>query len=807
MQNPIQKKDILTIRIPEKSQKKLDEYKKSIDAVKKYVKAEIEFQGKVYDCELRLHGSDNRNWTGFQTSYRIKLDKEGDFINHGRNFQLIKLDEANSPILAANKLARNYNLISSYGQLVAVNENGADKGIYYMTEAIDKTFLEREFGITNYTEIVNTNDWTRKEGSRHNTDLDLYYGHIEADKGSPFRRALYQFKLMVESEDPTEDFFDKEYLARFFSIFPLFNDMGFIVGDNMKLIYNFDNGKFYPIFRIEYWGQEPGESLTFWDSFGRKEVSRMNNLVFSSHADEYENCETAKLFKKLLSNNEVRYMRDTMLFNMYGNREEVLGILSTAYEESRPLLYHATIDQYRKISSEEQKQHHVVSYLLEYFQHYLRYGHVYGSYDKSQDRLELHLDSYVPMSVIDTVRKNILVKHWTGILFDQNLNHQYNRFVLNEVLDTLDVDDLIFVNEVTNDTIPSKHVHINRISSKGRFRKKDASDMEFLSKHSIKYEIHGDSLVILPGKYKIDRNNVLVAFNIICVKPGVEFKFEKNSNLYAECEALYMNGTKEKPVLFTGSDEPFGNVSFKGRGTNATFQIANIIVEKGSFSRWLGRATSGQFSIFNAVVHLSNSIFRNSHGDDGLNLKFCKAEIRDCQFYLNNADQVDLDFCIAKVFDCSFRPSGIDANGDGLDFSGSYAFVSGCNFEGFEDKSMSVGERSLVFVEDNTFKSNNWSICAKDQSNVYANNNAFEDNAVNYIGYVKKNMFASPTIFGDDESVKLSDTLQCNYSTWTADQLNAKLEKFHSSYESFDVAPGLNHKQYMDHLILKELIP
>jgi hypothetical protein len=807
IQFPKSEQENLEISISKGNSEKLESYKTLHNPIKKYVDATITYEGETYDCEIRLHGSAPEHRTGEQTSYRIKLSKEGKYINGGRTFQLIKLAEGNSPIRAANKLAHDMGLISSYGNLVHVTENDSYSGIFYFTEVIDKRFLEREFGITNYAEIVNTNDWPRKEGYLiHITDLDYYPGHIKEESGTAFRRALFKFQEMTQNSDSIDGYFDTEYMARFFAVAMLFNDVHFITGDNLRLIYNFDDGKFYPVFRLEHWGIPLNEEATFYDAWGTRTVQHLNGLFFKSSSQLYATSLTSKLFQNLLSDTEIRHSRDTLLYRIANNPETINAQLSSCYAESRSVMYHASPNSYYHHGKEENKQFEVVNSILEICRQYLDYTHVYGSYDKSKNRIDLIIDSYVPVTVIDTTRNVIMSRSWRGIELDNQLNDIYNELRLDNLLDTLQRSDLIFINDLTGDTVSAERVHINRISSKGRLKNSSSSDEAFLKQYNIKYQISGDTLVVKSGTYSIQKNNILNRFHTVVLEANVTLNMGEESSLVVYCENLLVRGKSDKPVRIIGKPDSFGNFSVRGVGPNPKVSMDHLLVENGSSSRWNGLATTGQFSVFNANVSISNSSFTASKGDDGLNLKFCKAEINNCTFTNSMADQVDLDFCIAKLTDCIFSPSGIDPNGDGLDLSGSYVHVSNCSFAGFKDKGLSVGERSLALVTQNQFSNNNSGICAKDASNVYVFSNTFENNRSMFTGFVKKKIFGTPMVFADESDLLESDALQVGYSQINSEDFSAQLQEFNQTFDSFLIRPGIAHKKNLDQWILPKLI-
>lgn len=807
IKNPLNDSSIVKLKIDENELRDLESYKNPMYPVKKYVDAKVTLGGKEYDCQIKLHGTDRVHRSGKQTSYRIKLSKSGAYYRGSRTFILMKSSESSISILAANRIAKKHGLISSNGYLVYLVENENNKGVYSLTEAIDKTYLEREFGITNYAQVVNTNDFPRKEGNLvHPTELDFYPGHIEADKGSNFRRALFEFsrlsdELALGNSENVLRLFNKDYLSRFFAIAMLFNDVHFMTGDNLKLIYNFDDGKFYPIFRIEHWGKEVPETFSIYDGYGNITIENFNHLLFSSSSQRYDECLTSGLFKSLLSSEQIRQKRDKFLFQIRNSRVSFYEQLINEFEVDRPIMFHLdNKGTFETFTEQQSLQLSLVSYMLEKSRQYANYTHVYGSYDKSLDVMRIQLDSYVPITIIDTARDMVIKSNFTGISLDSELNHEYNEIVLENLPQELEAEHLIFVNELTRDTVDSDRVHINRISAKG-YAKRIRYNQESLLKQGVKHQIlGGDTLIIKSGKYQIINNTIIDDYGVVKIEPGCEFRIRKNRSIRIEANHFEALGTSSMPIRFSSYSDTtvaFGNVSIIGFGDSSTVKLEYVNVENGSYSRWAGKATTGQFSVFTSSVSINNCSFKNSTGDDGLNVKYSKVKIDNCSFVENQADQVDLDFCVGTISNCTFTPSGKDSNGDGLDFSGSYALVYKNVFNDFDDKGISVGERSLVFIHENQFNNNSTAICTKDASNTFAWNNSFNNNYSDFDSYIKKPMYSQPSVYVENAFglINKSESKLKLFSTDSVSTLKSEFERFKKDFHptnTFDTKQNIN---------------
>lgn len=228
---------------------------------------------------------------------------------------------------------------------------------------------------------------------------------------------------------------------------------------------------------------------------------------------------------------------------------------------------------------------------------------------------------------------------------------------------------------------------------------------------------------------------------------GVTLALDSGVNVLIQGNLL-IEGTKHSTVTIRSAiaGKPYGCFAVVAPDRATKVDLNHVNVSGGSFGNFQGFAFTGQFAIYGANVRIRNSTFTESAGDDGLNVKYGRVELDSCKFATNMADQVDLDYCLARVSNCIFSPSTIDANGDGLDFSGSYASIYMCHFWGFVDKGLSLGERSKILIQNTNFRENYNAVAVKDQTLSMFNKNRFIDNHRDIISYIKKPFFKSPTI-------------------------------------------------------------
>jgi hypothetical protein len=288
----------------------------------------------------------------------------------------------------------------------------------------------------------------------------------------------------------------------------------------------------------------------------------------------------------------------------------------------------------------------------------------------------------------------------------------------------------------------------------------DQDIQEFIEKSSdIKFKMIGEStLKILKGEYFIQKSVVIPYGVSLIIESGVTFKMNKGVSIVVY-GSLDIQGKNKDPVIIESKEanREFGVFSVVGNGeTNVS--IKNLIMLGGSEASINGSFFSGALSLYNHnTVKINDSKVYKNIGGDGVNIKDSKVILKDNFFYLNYSDQVDLDNCIADVRHNIFSANDINlnsklkqplnSNGDGIDFSGSKAFLYQNIFSNFSDKGVSVGEKTKLNSLKNYFYKNNIGIAIKDQSQATLSHNIFKENKDNISMYVKKNIFNSPVLF------------------------------------------------------------
>lgn len=455
--NPVPDSNYINLEIDEKE---FDIIKSGINKKprkKPWSKARLLVNNEFIEVDISLHGSDKTHYQNNKFSFKIKSNGKEKLINGWRRFTLIKGEEGDPSIAVINSFAKKMGLISNYGKMVILKINDSNVGHYYLVKKTDEKYIEKNYNLHNTTILRNTSNWTRKEGfGAHMTDLDFYPGHIEKRKTKSFKKALREFakiKPLLDSNNVAELalLFDAEYIGKYLGLATMFNDNHFFTGDNLKLVYDSESGKFYPIYRAEIFGRNIKNNAEYSNT-----TMNFDKFLFNSISDSYNQSLTNKLFKLLLSDSTVYNERNKTLSKFVANKDEILLEIKRMYKINENVIAHSSTSR-RSYYMLKKRQCNIISAITKHAKSYLKYGHVYGVYDNSKNQLSFQADCF---SNIKVYYKNKLQfeKPIRGITVKPDLNLQYNEYMM-KYKKPFKSKELVFVNMATNDTIPNKSIN------------------------------------------------------------------------------------------------------------------------------------------------------------------------------------------------------------------------------------------------------------------------------------------------------------------------------------------------------------
>ena len=199
---------------------------------------------------------------------------------------------------------------------------------------------------------------------------------------------------------------------------------------------------------------------------------------------------------------------------------------------------------------------------------------------------------------------------------------------------------------------------------------------------------------ISTGSYLVSKDIAIPTNCSLTIEKGTTLRFLRKTILYLQ-GALFVEGTKENPIIFTAEDNSWGGVLVSNSNDRSKVNfltcsnangIGPIIQEKGiDRNGWM---LTGAITFNRSNVDIFNSSFIDINSEDALNIVSSDFNIQGCFFSKLASDAFDGDFVSGTIKDCFFS----EINGDGVDFSGSRAEVRNSIFNNIADKAISVGE-------------------------------------------------------------------------------------------------------------------
>ena len=428
---------------------------------KNWVEGSLTIKGVQHKVRIKHHGTNVKHYQNNKYSYSIQWE---DSIGY-HYYKLIKAEEAFPSIAAINKLALKNELISSFGTMKMGIINGKNKGVYYLVESLKPNIIKTNFNHKKFIILSQISDWSRKERNgmspSHWSDNDLFTGHIENVDSPLFPKALHQYKMLCEdikkrNIENIKAKVDLDYMAKYLALALIFNEVHFLTGDNLKLLYDFQQKKFYPIFRIE------SEGIPFESCLDTNFVN-LNKFLFLSKVEHYSQAPFLQYFALLISDTEFRIKRDKYLQYLLINKEDFLKDIEHVHQENIGVMNLIETEKKYIHLNRRKRQNRIVKTAFSLINEYLNYAHIYCSYDVSKKVLNFNSDAFIPVNV--HYNNKLVLENFSGITISEDLNAMQSYTQLTLDANPFIPEKLTFINSITKDTI-KQHVYVNFIDSK-----------------------------------------------------------------------------------------------------------------------------------------------------------------------------------------------------------------------------------------------------------------------------------------------------------------------------------------------------
>lgn len=239
-----------------------------------------------------------------------------------------------------------------------------------------------------------------------------------------------------------------------------------------------------------------------------------------------------------------------------------------------------------------------------------------------------------------------------------------------------------------------------------------------------------DRLVFYVGEKKfINKNNE---------RSFVNFKTHiiNNSN-----QKIYYLGEGEfnykDDILNIIQNSPDFKVLIKDENVNFSIKFQNILDYENEYERYDSDLLTGCINIYNSTLDIKIIEITNPKCEDGINIVQSTGKVSFINIQNSLNDSIDLDFSDLEIIDINIQNSKNDC----IDVSSGKYKIDTLNLSYCQDKAMSVGENSEVFVNRILTNHSNIGIAVKDSSVVNIINFYSEDDEYCVQMYRKKEKF------------------------------------------------------------------
>jgi len=708
-----------------------------------YVPAEIRYEGNVFKTKIRLKGDGGDHWKDAKKwSFRVQVS-DNETIFGMRQFSVQR------PITRSflnewyfHKLLAFNNLISLRFDFIDVTLNGNHLGIYALEEHFDKRLIEnnqyREGVIVRFDEdlLWHENPPNSYSEVYSQSAIDAFQtGSIEDNE--VLLRQFNQAKNLLESFRrgilPAVDVFDIEKMARLFAIVDLTGHHHATGFSNIRFYYNPITSRLEPIGYdnqiIETLGSEPGEVNTF--SLIRNRKLSLANSLFDNQA----------FMKEYIKALEIVSDKD-FLDKFFQETEE-------EYKDKLSILHKGFPWYQFKFTPTLYKNQEFIRNILNP-PRALRAHFKEFDFFNSRLVLELGNTQLLPLEIIDISYKgetffNIFSE--TTLKGKQPLNvitFQDEYFFVpawfqffDSLIPEMEVRyKILGIDEIKIEQIES-WTHLDKDFSKTDFLRKSPNWKSFIFTRT---DEQNKTIFIKAGSWYMNSDLIFPKGYLIIAEPGVVLNLTNRAKIISY-SSIRFKGLEASPIIIHSTDKT-GQGLFV-MGSDEKSELEYVFFENLALFREGDWRLTASVTFYESPVDISYSKFKNNTtADDYLNIVRSAFTLENSVFENSFADAVDLDFAEGSIDNVSFLNIGVgDEGGDALDLSGSVVNIGYLWINGAGDKGLSVGEESILSVDDIVIQNSSIGIAVKDNSKLDIKNAKIIDSKVGITVFQKKSEF------------------------------------------------------------------
>tara|TARA_Y100000590_G_scaffold176229_1_gene201362 strand:- start:806 stop:3454 length:2649 start_codon:yes stop_codon:yes gene_type:complete len=314
------------------------------------------------------------------------------------------------------------------------------------------------------------------------------------------------------------------------------------------------------------------------------------------------------------------------------------------------------------------------------------------------------------------------------------------------------LNDIKFLEVFYTDEKGNKFSAIEKIEKNDFILTKFDGDY-LIDKNNILFE-DGDNLIIKKNKYVINYPIIVPASKNLIIEAGTILNMSKNAYIFVLDGNIQILGDRKNTISIKAKDNnPWKGIYVRSNEKSKSDSvIKNTHVSNFTyFDNSLVQLTGG-INFYNSNVNIKDLIVKDAYSEDAINLVNCEYSIANTVVENSMSDAIDIDFSNGTLKASKFKNIG----GDALDFSGSNSNIIKANIDNVKDKGISVGEESIVNLNNVKISNSVIGIASKDSSKVFGENIDVKNCIMHdYASFQKKSFFLGG-------SMTLVDSTGCN---------------------------------------------
>lgn len=712
-----------------------------------YVLAEIRHKDDILKTKIRLKGDGGDHWKDAEKwSFRVRV-MDNETIFGMRQFSIQR------PVTRSflnewyfHKLLEFNDLISLRFDFIDVTLNGNHLGIYALEEHFDKRLIEnnryREGVIVRFDEdlLWYDNPPINYDEVYSQSAIDAFQtGSIEDDEIllQQFKQAKNLLESFRRGILPASKVFDIKKMAKLFAIVDLTGHHHATGFPNIRFYYNPITSLLEPIGYdnqiIEPLGTEKDEINAFALIRSRK-LSLANSF--------FEDNEFMKEYIKALEAISDKDWLDKFFKETEKEYKDKLSILHKSFPWYRfkftPVLYENQ-EFIRNILNPPRA-------LRAHFKEF--------DFFNSRLVLELGNTQLLPLEIIDVSYKNeTFFNVFAETVLESKQPLQVIAFqdefffvpawfqFFNSQVGDMEVRYKVLGTDETRTEQIENWTHLDKDFSKTDFLRRSPNWKSFVFTRT---DEQNKTIFIKAGTWYINSDLIFPKGYLVIAEPGVVLNLTNRAKIMSY-SPVWFKGQETFPIIIKSTDKTGQGLFVMGSIEKS--ELEHVFFEDLALFQEGNWSLTSSVTFYESPVDISYCKFKNNTAaDDYLNIIRSTFTLENSVFENSFADAIDLDFTEGSIDNVSFLNIGIgDDDGDALDLSGSVVEVGDLWINNTTDKGLSVGEESILSVDDVVIQKADIAVAVKDNSKLNIENAKIIDSRIGVAVFQKKSEFGSAT--------------------------------------------------------------